>query len=73
MIMTEITTIQTFLEAVVKAQLVVGCTCLVRSEKEVTFDDETLVPDCTLLDGETPFDCGIVLGGQAVFDVETLG
>ena len=71
MTMTEITTIQTFLEAVVKAQLVVGC--LVRSGKEVTFDDETLVPDCTLLDGETPFDCGVVLDGQAVLDVETLG
>ena len=56
MIMTEITTIQTFLEAVVKA-----------------FDDETLVPDCTLLDGETPFDSGIVLDGRAVLDVETLG
>ena len=45
---------------------------LVCSKKEVTFDDETLVSDCTLLDGETPFDCGIVLDGQAVLDVETL-
>ena len=68
-IMTETTTIQTLLETVV-TQLTVGYP--VRSA-EVTFDRETLVTDCTLLDGETPFDCGTVLDGQTVLDVETLG
>ena len=78
---TEITTIQTLLETVV-TQLSVGYP--VRSV-EVTFDGGTLVTDCTLLDGETPFDCGTALDGetpfdcgtaldgQTVLDVETLG
>ena len=70
MIMAEITTIQTFLEAVVKAQLILGY--LVCSVKEVTFDGEAMVTDWTLLNSKTPFDCWTVLDGQTVLDVETL-
>ena len=69
-IMAEITTIQTFLEAVVKAELVVGY--LVRSRKWVKFDGETLVPGWTLLNSKTPFDCWTVLDGQTVWAVDTL-
>ena len=55
-IMTGIITIQTFLEAVVKAELVVGY----------------LVTSWTLLNSKTPFDCWTVLEGQPVLAVETL-
>ena len=68
--MAEITTIQTFLEAVVKAELVVGY--LVRSRKWVKFDGETPVPGWTLLNSKTPFDCWTVLDGQTVLAVDTL-
>ena len=68
--MTEITTIQTFLEALVKTQFLVGY--LVCSVKEVTFDGETMANDWTLLNSKTPFDCWTVLDGQTVLDVETL-
>ena len=69
-VMTEVTTIQTFLEAVVKAELFVGY--LVRSRKQVKFDGETLVTGWTLLNSTTPFDCWTVLDGQTVLAVDTL-
>ena len=68
-IMTEIATIQTLLKTVV-TQLAVGYP--VRSA-EVTFGGGTLVTNCTLLDGETPFDFETALDGRTVLDVETLG
>ena len=69
-VMIEITTIQTFLEAVVKAELFVGY--LVRSRKQVKFDGETLVTGWTLLNSKTPIDCWTVLDGQTVLAVDTL-
>lgn len=67
-IMTKITTVRTFLEPAV-TQFAMGY--LGRSEKGVKFDGETLVFDWTLLNSEIPFDCGAVLDGQTVLDVET--
>ena len=67
--MTEITTIQTLLETVVR-QLAVAYPVRVA---EVTIGGETLVTDWTLLNGETPFDFETVLDGRTVLDVETLG
>ena len=69
-VMIEITTIQTFLEAVVKAEQSVGY--LVRSRKSVKFDGERLVTGWTLLNSKTPFDCWTVLEGQTVLAVDTL-
>ena len=62
--MTEITTIQTLLETVLR-QLAVGY--------PVRVAEVTLVTDWTLLNGETPFDFETVLDGRTVLDVETLG
>ena len=68
-VMTEIAKIQTLLKTVV-TQLSVGYP--VRSA-EVTFDGETLVTDCTLLNSETPFDFETVLDARTALDVEALG
>ena len=62
--MTEITTIQTLLETVLR-QLAVGY--------PVRVAEVTLVTDWTLLNGETPFDFETVLDGRTVLDVEALG